>query len=637
MLTAHPEYPLISELFDAQPDSVVWFTPVYEDGDTPVDFEARYCNRTAAQTLRSTPEAIVGARLLGTALMDEESRRRILEQCLQVWATNSPVEFTYYSSGLDRYFNVQRSKVHGGILSVTRDRTAEVKTELEHQRQQQHYRQILDTAADGILVFESIRNEHGDLIDFKITHANRRAIEIGALPPHTVGSTLLTILPHLAGSEQFGWHRSVAEGGGPFRFETSFRQPDGSEYGWFIVSLTQLDDGLVSNFVDVTLRKRNEQKIQEQHHLLSRIFEGSVSGMFAATALRDDTGHIVDLRMDLINKAFTQFVGFTEAEALGVRYSSLFPTAMANGLFDVFREVIEAKTIVRQENHYQGEQLDAWYDFSASPLEPDGILVSFTDISPRKHLQLELEHKLEELKRSNQSLEEFAYAASHDLQEPLRKIHFFADRLKLTLEPGSERAEMFARMESATTRMRDLIEDLLAYSRVSMLPEEVTEVSLSELLQIVLQDLERSVEESGARLHIDPLPLIRADERQMRQLWQNLLGNALKYRMEGRRPEIDVRYRICTDADRQRFQLPVEPSYFLVEVSDNGIGFEQQYAERIFQVFQRLHGRREYSGSGVGLAIARKVVSNHEGMLVAEGRPGEGATFRMFLPVSCLV
>ena len=637
MLTIHPEHTFIKELFDAQPDSVVWFTPIYAGSETPADFQARYCNRKAAQILNSTPEAVLGARLRETKLMDETSRRHILEQCLSVWASNEPAEFSYYSPGLDRYFNVQRSKVHGGILSITRDSSAEVKAELVQQQQERRYRQILDTAADGILVLESIRDEGGAITDFRITDANRRAIEIGALPPHTIGSTLLSILPHLQGSEQLAWHRAVAEGGQPIRFETSFRQPDGSEYGWFIVSLTRLGDGVVSNFVDVTLRKRNEQQIEEQKALLQQVFESSINGMLVCSALRDESGALLDLRVELINHAFTQILGFSESEAVGSTYLTLFPSSRHNGIFDFNKSVLESNESVRKELYYKGERIDAWFDVSTSPFAPDGLLIAFTDITERKRLQLELEHRLEELKRSNQSLEEFAYAASHDLQEPLRKIHFFADRLKQALEPGSESASMFARMESATTRMRALIEDLLTYSRVSMLPEEVTEVSLSELMQGVLLDLERSVEESGARIHIDPLPTVQADERQLRQLFQNLLGNSLKYRMEGRSPEIEIRYRICTDADRQRFQLPAEPSFYLIEVSDNGIGFEPEYAERIFQVFQRLHGRREYSGSGVGLAIARKVVSNHHGLLLAEGRPGEGATFRVFLPVSSLV
>ncbi|GAB4094305.1 sensor histidine kinase [Flaviaesturariibacter terrae] len=640
MLTEDPEQTLISQLFDAQPDSVVWFVPVFAPGDTetPVDFEVRYCNLRAALVLGSTPEHVIGMRVLDTNLLDDPTRERILEQCLLVWNSNKAIEFNYYSTHRKRHFNVQRSKIHGGILSVTRDRTELVQAEQDRRKQEERFRDILDTAADGILVFESIRDSAGNIVDFKIAHANRRSYEIGALPSTTVGSSLLNLLPHLRGSEQFEWHRHVVETGQPYRFETSFRQPDGSEYGWFIVSLTKLDDGLVSNFVDVTLSKRNERKIHDQNYLLTRIFESSINGMYAASAVRNPEGRVIDFRIDMINRAYTQLVGLTEEQTVGKTFLTLFPGARQNGAFDLLVRVVDQRQAERDEMPYRDEKINAWYDLAASPLEPDGILVAFTDITNRKLLQIQLEEKIDELKRSNQSLEEFAYAASHDLQEPLRKIHFFADRLKATLEPGSERADMFARMESATARMRDLIDDLLSYSRLNVVPESFVDLSLSEIVQKVLQDLERSVEESGARIDVDPLPVVRADERQMRQLFQNLLSNALKYRTPERSPVISVRYRICTDKDLETFHLPHESSgYFLVEVTDNGIGFEQQYADKIFQVFQRLHGRREYEGSGVGLAIARKVVINHRGVLTAEGHPGEGATFRVFLPLSMLV
>ncbi|TCJ18667.1 PAS domain-containing protein [Flaviaesturariibacter flavus] len=498
MIQHHPGEVFIHQLFDAQPDAVIWFVPVFAREDDPagepVDFEAHYCNKKAAEILKSTPEGVVGVRLLDSALIDNESRRHILSQCHQVWETGLSTEFTYYSPSLDRYFNVQRSKVYDGILSITRDRTKEMRLEMERRRQEERYRQVLDTAADGILVFESVRNAKNEIVDFHVVHANRRAYEIGALPQDTVGSTLLQLLPHLERSEQLEWHRRVAETGEPMRFETTFRTPDGSEFGWFLVSLNRLGDGVVSNFVDVTQLKK---------------------------------------------------------------------------------------------------------------------------------LQRELEHKVEELRRSNQSLEEFAYAASHDLQEPLRKIHFFADRLKGSIDPQSEQAGMFARMELATTRMRDLIDDLLSYSRLSQAPPATEPLSLGTIVQQALQDLEAAIIESDALVRVDALPEIQGDERQLRQLFQNLLGNALKYRMPGRRPEISVRCRTTTDNEN-----------LLIEVEDNGIGFEPEYAERIFQVFQRLHGKMEYEGSGVGLAIARKVVTNHQGVIVAEGRPGEGATFRIYLPLA---
>jgi PAS domain S-box-containing protein len=634
MLQHHPGETLIHQLFDAQPDAAVWFRPVFENEDDPhsklLDFEAHYCNQKAAEILGSTADKIAGSRILSSNIMDAVSRQRILDQCRQVWESGASVEFTYYSPGLDRYLNVQRSKVYNGILSITRDRTREVRMDLERQKQEEHYRQVLDSAADGILVFDAIRDAEGKVVDFKVIHANRRAYEIGALPPDAVGKTMLTLLPHLQGSEQLAWHKVVVETGEPVQFETAFRTPEGREYGWFIVSLVRLGDGVVSNFVDVTRRRQYEEQIEQQNDLLRSVFESTINGMVVCEAVRDSEGTIIDLRIQMVNNAFTQILHLKEESAVGKLYLDVFPAARDNGMFDFNVSVIEKGVPLRSEMYYKGDHIDAWFDNSTSPVAPDGLLIAFNDITARKKLQLELEQKLEELKRSNQSLEEFAYAASHDLQEPLRKIHFFSDRLKGTLNPGSEQASMFDRMESATTRMRDLIDDLLAYSKLSVVPEALSPVDLGQVVQQVLQDLEASVLESGAQIRVDPLPMIQGDERQLRQLFQNLIGNALKYRMEGRTPEISVRFRSTTDvADKK--------DYFQIEVSDNGIGFEPQYADKIFQVFQRLHGRKEYAGSGVGLAIARKVVANHKGIILAEGRPDAGATFRILMPNSMLI
>jgi signal transduction histidine kinase len=633
MLQHHPGEILIYQLFDAQPDAVVWFTPVFAEEENPdsplIDFEAQYCNRKAAEVLGIKAEELAGSRLLSTMLIDSVTRQQIYDQCRQVWESGNKIEFNFYNRSLDRYLNVQRSKVYDGILSITRDRSKEVKAELEQKKQEERYRQILDTAADGILLFEAVRDDTGTIADFRVMHANRRAYEIGALPPQTVGSTMLTLFPHLKNSEQFDWHRRVVETDTPIRFETTFRTAKGDEFGWFIVSLTRLGDGVVSTFVDVTQRRHYEQQIEGQNQLLNKIFETSVNGMYACTALRDEQGEVIDFVMTLVNAAFTQILGVSEEQAIGKRYLTLFPAAATNGMFAFNKMVFEEKKAIRKEMYYHGDNIDGWFDIFTARLDPDGLLCTFTEITARKRLQFELEQKLEELKRTNQSLEEFAFAASHDLQEPLRKIHFFSDRLKSTLDPGSEQAGMFARMESATTRMRDLIDDLLAYSRLSVAHESFTRVDLNQVVQLALHDLEAAIQECGAEVHVDQLPAIQGDERQLRQLFLNLLGNAVKYRQPGRKPEISVRYQPCTNA-------PTGQDCFNIEVQDNGIGFEPEYAEKIFQVFQRLHGTREYPGSGVGLAIARKVVTNHKGIIRAESIPGSGATFRIQMPVTML-
>ncbi|PZO42231.1 MAG: hypothetical protein DCF19_08080 [Pseudanabaena frigida] len=232
----------------------------------------------------------------------------------------------------------------------------------------------------------------------------------------------------------------------------------------------------------------------------------------------------------------------------------------------------------------------------------------------------------ERLEISNRELLDFAYVASHDLQEPLRKIQAFGDRLKSTCNDGlNEKGQDYLeRMLNAAGRAQVLINDLLSFSRVTTQAKPFAPVNLSEILDGVLSDLEIRIEQTGAAVEIDRLPVIDADAMQMRQILQNLIGNALKFRQEGLAPLVQVRSRMLTNHGEECCEI---------HVIDNGIGFEQKYTDRIFQIFQRLHGRGTYEGTGIGLAICRKIAERHGGSLVAESKPNQGATFIFTTPI----
>ncbi len=230
-----------------------------------------------------------------------------------------------------------------------------------------------------------------------------------------------------------------------------------------------------------------------------------------------------------------------------------------------------------------------------------------------------------ELRRSNVELEQFAYVASHDLQEPLRKIQAFGDRLKIKCGPllGADGIDYIERMLSSSSRMRQLINDLLAYSRLSTKARSFAPVKLAGIAAGVLSDLEIRIQQTLAQVRVGALPTIDADPLQMRQLFQNLLSNSLKFARAGVAPDIEISAEIIA-GDRPLCRL---------RFRDNGIGFDVKYLDRIFQMFQRLHGRGEYEGTGVGLAICHKIVHLHGGNITAESAPGHGATFLATLPV----
>jgi signal transduction histidine kinase len=252
---------------------------------------------------------------------------------------------------------------------------------------------------------------------------------------------------------------------------------------------------------------------------------------------------------------------------------------------------------------------------------PDGAISAFTDITRLKSLEAALQ-------QSNRDLQDFAFIASHDLQEPLRKIQAFGAILttKLTARLYPDEADALERVTGAARRMSTMIHDLLAYSRVSTRGQPFRQVELNRVIEEVINDLEVQIVRQGAVIEVDPLPVLQSDEMQMHQLFLNLLSNAIKYH----RPDIPPKIRVhCT-------LVPVENSggpTARIEVEDNGIGFDIQYLDRIFQPFQRLHGRSQYEGTGIGLAICKKIVDRHRGTITAASKLQEGSTFIIELPV----
>jgi signal transduction histidine kinase len=240
--------------------------------------------------------------------------------------------------------------------------------------------------------------------------------------------------------------------------------------------------------------------------------------------------------------------------------------------------------------------------------------------------EAELRRLAARLEVSNRELQDFASVASHDLQEPLRKIQAFGSRLvsRLGDRLDPESGDYLARMQSATARMQTLIDDLLALSRISTMPRAVSATRLDDVVRDVLTDLETRIEATGAEVSLSPLPTIQADATHMRQLFQNLLGNALKFV----RPGVPPRIRVAAE----RAGNGCGSRAWCISVQDNGIGFDEKYLDRIFTVFQRLQGRAAYEGTGIGLAICRRIVERHGGSITARSTPGEGSTFFVTLP-----
>jgi light-regulated signal transduction histidine kinase (bacteriophytochrome) len=255
------------------------------------------------------------------------------------------------------------------------------------------------------------------------------------------------------------------------------------------------------------------------------------------------------------------------------------------------------------------------------------------DITMRKQIEENLLKKTLELERSNIQLQEFASVASHDLKEPLRKIVTFADlTLQLEGQALSEKGKTnLQKVIDSAIRMQQLIEAVLSYSAVG------TEVrkqrcNLEELLQDTLVLLEGRIKDTSAVITTDGLPQVEAVPYQMQQLFQNLIINALKFAKKGEQPRIDIKHKVISSEEVNSRHLQPASQYLEISVSDNGIGFPEDAKEKIFGLFQRLHGKSAYEGSGIGLSICRKIAENHGGIINATSEPGKGATFTVTLP-----
>jgi PAS domain S-box-containing protein len=333
-------------------------------------------------------------------------------------------------------------------------------------------------------------------------------------------------------------------------------------------------------------------------------------------------------RIRVVNGAVRPLLGFRPNELLGKSIDTLEQTFGDETISRTLRELARRGAIRDQERvlrHSDGHTIDV--SVSISPIldreKQAGAVVIARDIRERKRAEEEVHLFMRRLEQSNRELEDFAYVASHDLQEPLRKIQAFGDRLKAkyAAELPVQGRDYVERMQSAANRMQVLINDLLSFSRVTTKAQPFVHVDLGEIARAVAHDLEIRAHDVGGQIVIRDLPSIDADPMQMRQLLQNLTANGLKFHRDDAPPVVEI----------SGF---VSDGHARIAVSDNGIGFDPKYADRIFTMFERLHARGKYEGTGIGLAICRKIAERHGGEIAAESRPGEGSTFTITLPVT---
>jgi PAS domain S-box-containing protein len=414
---------------------------------------------------------------------------------------------------------------------------------------------------------------------------------------------------------------------------------------------TGADDYLVKPFTANELLSRvrtqvsiNRKRMEVEDRLRSFLMQAP-----AAIAVLEGPEHVYTLA----NPRYQQLVGRSSPQLLGHTIREAFPEAHGQGIFEIFDDVYAAgqpyvATDFPVALVKDGAEKLGYYDFTIHPVKDEAGAVTdllayaheTTDqVTARKQIE-ESERRLEaevarrtfELKQTNKELESFNYIASHDLQEPLRKIQTFILLLEEHREEPAAWEKYTQKIKDSSQRMSQLIQSVLEYSRLSQQRESVAGIDLNTVLENVKNDYELTIRETGADIRSDHLPMLEAIPYQMHQLFGNLISNAIKF--AGKRPVIRISSSIVR-ADQVGLRLGGSPNQKFAELrfADNGIGFEQQYAERIFQLFQRLHSKSQFAGTGVGLSIVAKIVKNHQGYIQAESVKGQGAVFTVWLPL----
>jgi two-component system sensor kinase FixL len=479
-------------------------------------------------------------------------------------------------------------------------------------RSQQLLEKTFESLDDSVLVI--------DLKDLTVLACNPALTrDFGYSQKYVTGRNTEFLHVNQGAYEEFGRRMIAAlDKEGVFRTEFQMRRKDCSVFPTEHIVTDLMDDSgertaVVWTIRDITPRKNAEAALVESEEKFHAIFESALDTIVIA----DSHGRFKD-----VNPVASGLFGLEREELIG-RSISEFSASDFN--FDRAWGIFLKKGIARGELRlFRTDRTVRDVEYCAvSEFYPKHHLAVLRDITGRKRAEEELKSYAARLEQSNQALQEFASIASHDMKEPLRKVISFGNLLRQKHKDslGQTGNDYLNRMLDATQRMQSLLTSLLEYSRVTMNQEPFQEADLYDLVHEILSDLEVRIAKTGGEVHVGELPSIAADPTQMRQLFQNLIGNALKFHKPGEKPMVQVRSLSNTDSGCQ------------IVVEDNGIGFEEQYLEKIFAPFQRLHGRNsQYEGTGMGLAICKKIVERHGGQITARSAPGQGAAFTVTLP-----
>ncbi|MBO0939637.1 PAS domain-containing protein [Fibrella sp. HMF5335] len=630
---------LLMGIINASQSYIAYFDVVRDTAEPHaiIDFTFRLVNDRFASMVQSRLDQGKYEQLLGlklTTLFPGVHAAGILSRYIAVVESGqaATIEEHYQTDGLNGWYMITAQPLGEGLVVSFLDVTVRKQAELQARQQADQLEATFNASTNSILLMRAIRDEAENIVDFLMLTANKAVRKsLFREPEALVGKTLLSVFPGNVEGGFFALYARVANTGVAESAEY-FYQDDNGFTGWFDVSVARSSpDHVMLTFNNVTTSKEASLAQQRQAQLLQVILDHSQTAISLHTAIRNKQGEIIDFQVVTANQQAIQNWGEQAQDFLTKSYLTIFPGEKDSENFNRYVRVVESG---QPESFDMGFQ-DHHYNLTIAKADT-GIVLTSVDVTADRRYRQSLEAINKNLQQSNENLQSFAYVASHDLQEPLRKIQQFGDIVqdRYGQQIGETGADLVMRMQKAADRMSTLIRDLLAFSRLSTQQQPLKPVDLTQLVSDVLNDLYVVIQERKAVVAVDQLGTVQGDASQLRQLIQNLLTNALKFAKPGQAPLVTITFRLASVAELPP-SLTENDAFYCLSVTDEGIGFDaSQYGERIFGTFQRLHGKDQFAGTGIGLAVVKKVAERHGGTVSVRSTPGNGATFNVFLAVN---
>ncbi|MDO1512229.1 ATP-binding protein [Maribacter confluentis] len=636
----------LKNIVDDSKDAIVYVMPIDSQDSNDIDFKIVYANVAAQTLLDSSKNTLVNHTI---AEIEKLSLIEGLQNVLQkVFENQDHVNIPLYAALAEQtgytyatlkgngegvvltfLYNIENDilKTNAGFLESANDKRIFNEQELGGIINNS----VLDSFNNIICYVKPTYNANGVIEDFKIEYINNRMVEITREEPSLIiGKTLLEYYPQNStnGVLQLLRECYTTEENVEFLKQYHFNDED----FWFSNRAIKMNDGIVLFSKDVSREKEYEEQLFVQNRLLTEAESVANIGSFRWNLAKTDVNYsdnvyrLFGYEPNEFESNYERLLSFVHVNDVERVKKGFRDAREHKGRTDlVFRILTKTKEIKYLNTIGECFKKDVnWY-----------MVGVIRDVTRQIEIESNLQARNAELKRTNSDLEAFNRVASHDLQEPLRKIQMFISRLS-DEEKGrmNQKSQGYLeKVKSSSDRMRNLINNLLSYSKVEEVVELPKSVNLNDVLDNVLDDLGERINELKAQISADDLPIVNGVQFQLEQLFTNLISNSLKYIKPNKKPNIQIKSTIISKNEMPQELSLSSDVYVKLQFLDNGIGFEAQYEYKIFEIFQRLHGKNEFTGTGLGLSICKKIVESHNGAIMAKGKPNVGAEFIVYLPV----